>query len=86
MEKFPFYGLEPKERLAKLKEHFLKFEEDSTKRTVQNELNRQKDELVEAASTKFEGHDVLIKSGEDLLIEVETKRIKEMLTHIKDVY
>ncbi|GIX60917.1 carbamoyltransferase, putative [Babesia caballi] len=85
MEKFPFYGLEPKERLSKLEAHFLKFEQESTKLKIENELKRQKDQLLEAASAQLPDNDVLLKCGDGLLLEVPANRIKEILQKIKDV-
>ncbi|GFE53349.1 DNA repair protein, putative [Babesia ovis] len=86
MDKFPFYDLEPKERLAKLKEHFLKFEQDSAKLTVDKELRCFREQIMEAANVEVAGNEALIKCGENLLIEVDPKNIKELLQHIKDVY
>ncbi|KAG6440073.1 hypothetical protein BBOV_III007305 [Babesia bovis T2Bo] len=85
MEKFPFYNTEPKARLAKLREHFNKFEEESSSITIEQELQKYRDNITQALNTVISDKQVLIKCGDKLLLEVDSGCVKELLEHIKDV-
>lgn len=86
MDGFPFYNLGPKERLSKLTEHFFNFEQEATKRVVQNELQLRKNELIQAASLEPTNNEVILRLSDRLLIEAGTKDIKNLIPDVKEAF
>ncbi|KAK1444483.1 hypothetical protein BgAZ_103890 [Babesia gibsoni] len=85
MEKFPFYSLEPSERVSKLKDHFLSFEEVYTNQTIESELKVYKEELDRAAKCDPDNHDVMLKLGDATVVEVDVKEFSRAVDGIGNI-
>lgn len=72
--------------MSKLREHFLKLEQESTKATINQEIQRCKDEILQAANFEPSSNDNMIKIGDDLLIEASRTDLKKLLSDVKNAY